>query len=259
MHFHGEIYEYNNEGSIAFKNDIEHAECTVVLIGGLGDNILTLPYLAELNEFLKSRQISLVIPQLRSMPLFTITPIESDIDDISDVVENIESPVVLIGHSTGCNDILLYIERSMHYNVIGVVLQAPVSDTEAMPRLIAEHNLELIKASDPRCNYIELQDETLWLKERYVSLYSIGGEEDLFSTYLEEEAYAKWKDRVPIMSVLSDEDEFCKNPPIEKFRLMGSVHVINNANHNLTGKNAQNQFLALLDVFFHKLGLNLMT
>lgn len=249
----GQVYEYNTKGNIAFRSNVLDPIGTVVLIGGLGDNLFTLPYYEALATFLRKREISLVIPQLRSMPLFNLAPVDWDVEDIRCITSGIQHPLVLIGHSTGCNDILLYLESGAAPNILGVVLQAPVSDTEAVPRDSAEHNLRLIRDSDEASNYIEL-DGTIWLKERYISLYSIGGKEDLFSTYLSDSAYAKWKGKVPIMSVLSGKDEFCKNPPIRKFNHMGSVHMITGANHNLTDRSSQSTFFDLLDKFFVKIG-----
>jgi len=256
MYHDGQVYEYNSSGNIAFRSC---PQCpivgTVVLIGGLGDNMFTLPYWTRLSDFLGKLGLSLVIPQLRSMPAFNLAPVDWDVEDIHDVVSAIDHPVILIGHSTGCNDALLYLASGASPNVVGIVLQAPVSDTEFVSRSAVEDRLDLIRESDANSKYIEFPDGTFWLKERYVSLYSIKGKEDLFSTYIDSEAYARWRGDVPIMVVISGMDEFCSNPPIGKFKCMGSVHVINNGNHSLMKEEAQLEFLDLLDTFFEEIKL----
>lgn len=245
----GAIYAYNSNGCIAFKNTIE-SENTVVLVGGLGDNILTLPYMKSLNDYCIRKGISLIIPQLRSMPLYYLAPIESDTGDLRDLVSTLSGSIALIGHSTGCNDILLFLDEYRPKNIKCAVLQGPVSDTESVSRTDINAVLERIQKGNEK--YVELENHSIWLKERFISLFSIRGKEDLFSSYLDDSAFAKWKTSTQILSVLSGQDEYCRNPPTEKFKMMGDVYLINSADHCLTSIQTQNEFLDSLDEFFLK-------
>lgn len=247
----GKIFQCSKKGLLVFKNGVE-SDSVLVLIGGLDSNLLSLPYCALLNEFCKNNGLSLVIPQLRSMPSYKTTSISSDIEDIRDVVAGISGSVVLVGHSTGCNDILLFLGEHRADNVKCAVLQGPVSDTESVPRDKAEAVLEAIRSSDSKQRYIELSDNSLWLKERYISLYSRNGKEDLFSSYLDDDSFSKWRGVIPILSVLSGKDEYCKNPIVEKFKLMGDVHVIEDGDHSLTSEKCQAEFVAALHQFLAK-------
>ncbi|ELA42800.1 uncharacterized protein VICG_00115 [Vittaforma corneae ATCC 50505] len=249
----GKIFQYNNKESLAFKNGVE-SDNTVVLIGGLGDNVLSLPYCTLLNEFCKNNRLSLIIPQLRSMPKYKTTSVDFDVEDIRDVVAGTNGHVALIGHSTGCNDILLFLNEYRPENVKCVILQGPVSDTESISRGKVDAVLETIEKSDGSQKYVELSDNSIWLKERYISLYSINGKEDLFSSYLSDELFSRWRGTVPILSILSGKDEYCENPPIRKFELMGDVQVIGDGDHSLSSEKCQAEFINIVYQFLTKVG-----
>lgn len=105
----------------------------LLFIDGMWGNILSIPYFYRLKNLCDNHNIVLVYPQLRSHPYFQIHRIEEDIEDITDVVNGLDGSVVLLGHSTGCQDSLLYISSSKSEKVKGIILQAPVSDIEARP------------------------------------------------------------------------------------------------------------------------------
>ncbi len=68
--------------------------------------------------------------------------IETDVEDLASFLDHIRdeygvSRVTLMGHSTGCQDIVEYMHRSANKGFIDrVILQAPVSDREAFDALL---------------------------------------------------------------------------------------------------------------------------
>lgn len=237
----GTVFSYN--GTFALRHGASRSRC-VVLVGGLGDGLLSLGYTSALARFCADNDMSLVIPQLRSHPAYEKVAIDSDVDDIESVVGGCEGDVVLIGHSTGCQDILLFLDRHPA-RVRGAILQGPVSDVEACASFRnspAEHQKIMDRARD--AGRLFLHGGKLWLAERFLSLFEQHGREDLFSSYLGDEAFARWKRPVPILSILSEHDE--SYPPsadgechaermARKFSLMGSTAVIRGASHGLCG------------------------
>ena len=244
----GSIFVYDDNNSIAFKNEIISSK-TIVFLDGLGGNILSNAYIQKLNEFCISQGITLVIPQLRSMPNFNIVPIEWDIEDINNVLNLIIGDVVLMGHSTGCNDILLYLKKFNSSKIKGVILQAPVSDPESVNYDIVTRNMKLIEDSCPENLYIELPNQGLWRKERYISLYLKNGKEDVFSSYLDDELFSMWSKKMKILSILSGSDEFSKFDLTQKFLLMGKVKVIEKADHSVSSDILQNELIETIDNF----------
>ncbi|KAI5149153.1 hypothetical protein ENBRE01_0727 [Enteropsectra breve] len=242
----GILFQYNESGSIAFDNGVESKMC-IILIGGLGDNIASLPYSGKLNELCLENGIRLIIPQLRSQPEYMLHPIEDDIEDIEDLMKHVQEKALLIGHSTGCQDILLYLKStSFREKVAGAVLQAPVSDTEANDCSGTEDLMETTE------KYL-LENGEVWLTERFTSLLKKYGKEDLFSSYLENEAFEQWKSYTKILTVLSEKDEFAKMLLTEKFKLMGDVKVIKDADHSISGREAQETFIKHVKDFISEL------
>lgn len=248
----GSISTYNSKGSLVFKNEIESSK-TIVFLDGLDGNILSNAYISKLNEFCISKNISLVIPQLRSMPNYRIAPIDFDIEDIKSVLRTVKGEIVLMGHSTGCNDILLYLESHSNLAIKGVILQAPVSDTESSDEQAVKVKLKLIEDSNPNELYIELPQIGLWRKERYISLYKKYGKEDVFSSYLDDSMFSKWIKKIKILAVLSGSDEYAKKDMKNKFSLMGKVCEIEDADHSISNKELQNILIEEIDKFFYEI------
>lgn len=186
------------------------------------------------------------------MPNFTITPIEYDVEDIAAIIKMVKGEVVLLGHSTGCNDILLFISQNKLQRVKGVVLQGPVSDIEAAFQPKIESSLNQIEESKASAKYIEIDNE-IWLKERFTSLYSVNGKEDMFSSYLDDEAFSQWKSKIPILSILCEKDEYCTKQIPEKFQLAGTVCMLRDADHCISSKECQRDFLIAINTFLDEL------
>lgn len=239
----GKIFVYNVHGSIAYKSNTM-SDRSIILIGGLGDGILSIAYLDRLLQFCEENRICLIVPQLRSQPNFELVSIEQDVADVRSIVDATQGRIVLIGHSTGCQDALLYLD-SHPGRVAGIVLQAPVSDIEAQDDPLLQERVQEARHAG---QYFEYAGR-MWLCERFISLFESHGREDLFSSYLNEEDFARWRGRVPILSVLSGNDEYCPVCLEDKFRLMGKVAVIENGDHGLIEDACKDAFIKELRAF----------
>lgn len=249
----GSLLVYSTSGLAAYENETE-SDKTVVLVGGLGDRMMTLSYIQNFLDFCAEHKMRLVIPELTSHPNFRTVSIEQDLEDIGDLLRVLEGDIILIGHSTGCQDILLYMEKYGCSKVKGLVLQGPVSDIEYLPDPAMDRKLALIAdfgRTDSR--FVEI-DGVIWLKERFSTLFTKCGREDLFSSYLDDEAFARWK-KIParILSVVSESDEYCLQDTCPKLELMGDVHVIKGGRHCLDSEEHRSEFVSAVSLFLKKL------
>lgn len=249
----GRIFGYNDFGSVAFTNDVESKKC-VIFIGGLGGNLCSPRYLPELEESCRSRGINLAVIQLQSNPSFTTVPIERDVENIKELIDVLSEKYdefILMGHSTGCQDSLLFLKE--HFNsgysnkIKGVVLQAPVSDVEGMEIMVPDLKEYIKKAEENK--YVEF-DGQIYLSERFLSLYRRNGSEDLFSSWISVNQYAEFKNYCRILSLVSSADEYCFVSVQDKLKLFGDVVVIEGAGHSVKDPAHQVMMLGHLEIFF---------
>jgi len=121
----------------------------LLFVGGLYDNFSSPPYLIDLAELFprhNDQQWALMHVQLSSaMKGFGTSDISRDIEEIGLAITHIRdvirkgklTNVVLLGQSTGCQDILHYISAPntndpLRPIVQGAILQAPLSDRDAL-------------------------------------------------------------------------------------------------------------------------------
>lgn len=262
----------------------------LVFIGGLGDGFLTVPYMPMLAESISKQfgQEWVVVEALiRSSYLgFGTGSLNRDCFDLSMLVKFLrqkrgraDSKVILMGHSTGCQDVMQYITKFIKERanepliaLNACILQAPVSDREA---IINDSNVteinELLKLSK---EYIEkgMGEEMLPLRSqkytfgspvnanRFSALLSVGGADDYFSSDLSDEENIKLfgKIEVPVLFLLGERDEFVPES-VEKEALLSSwkkactpcfwsVHskIIPGATHKLDSGSAENSVEILL-------------
>ncbi|CDR98720.1 uncharacterized protein SPSC_05969 [Sporisorium scitamineum] len=125
-----------------FDADPELAH-SLVFLPGLTDAIGGLPYLPRLAECLRKHGFSLVQPQLTChLGGYGQCTLEGDAQEIANCVAHLRSlpskrngKVVLMGHSTGCQEVIAYLLSSTRAansltTIDGGILQAPVSDRE---------------------------------------------------------------------------------------------------------------------------------
>lgn len=187
----------------------------VVAVGGLTDGFFALPYLPDLAELLKADgksdegvEWSLITPLLSSSHRgWGTSSLDRDADELLELSAHLKAyrgvdGIALLGHSTGCQDAVRYAERERGRNIageraplLGVVLQAPVSDREcffldpeAAP--LAQRRLDRCREAmkedkDPEATVIDFMTE--WdgaplSAARWFSLTEKGGDDDYFSS-----------------------------------------------------------------------------
>ncbi|KAG0591656.1 hypothetical protein KC19_1G191200 [Ceratodon purpureus] len=115
----------------------------VIIIGGLTDGLFATDYVEPLAKALEAEKWSLVQPLFSSSYTgFGTSSLKEDALEIEQLLnylidqENSEG-FILIGHSTGCQDIVNYLRTGGHCTraVRGAILQAPVSDREFLVTL----------------------------------------------------------------------------------------------------------------------------
>ncbi|CAF2341318.1 hypothetical protein HID58_038925 [Brassica napus] len=198
--FRGVLFKYGPKSiQVAFKTG-EYKQ-QVIFIGGLTDGLLATDYLEPLAIALDKEKWSLVqLLMSSSYSGFGTSSLKQDAQEIDQLVsylinkENSEG-VVLLGHSTGCQDIVYYMGTNAACSraVRATILQAPVSDREykaTLPETPALIDLAAKMISEGRA-------EELMPKEadpcapisayRYHSLCAYMGDDDMFSSDLSDD------------------------------------------------------------------------
>ncbi|CAI5526692.1 unnamed protein product, partial [Closterium sp. Naga37s-1] len=119
----------------------------VIFLGGLTDGLLPTQYTARLASELAAAHWSLLQTQLSSSYFgYGASSLEQDAAEIDELIAYIirryhASEVVLVGHSTGCQDIVAYLKstKATHRSAVkAAILQAPTSDRECMEQQARE-------------------------------------------------------------------------------------------------------------------------
>ncbi|RLV90235.1 hypothetical protein JA1_004719 [Spathaspora sp. JA1] len=213
----------------------------VLFVAGLGNGLLNVPYLPQLaqaasNEFRTSDGGSWGLVQVllsSSYAGWGTSSLDRDVMQLERAIKYFRSDIggnrkkiVLMGHSTGCQDTIKYlIERnhSIHGEIQGAILQAPVSDREAFKHGREEAQFDKL-VQDVYENYISKGREKELLTEeyrklsfntpitayRFYSLASQRGDDDYFSSYLTSDDYKKSFGNVskPLLVLYSGSDQF---------------------------------------------------
>ncbi|KAL7713725.1 Hydrolase [Entamoeba marina] len=176
----------------------------IILLSGLTDTLFSVEYFQQVAKELQHKYY-VCSPSLRSSGSgFGYLTIWDDIEDIDKVLQHITTTykstnIVIVGHSTGCQDIMILLQLQLHkkYPIKKCVLQAPVSDRDAV-----ENDSEIKKVIEEIENKYQqpikdlvhnktktelistkyLYDDKYFVSEdRFLSLIAPGGDEDWFS------------------------------------------------------------------------------
>ncbi|XP_008786931.2 UPF0613 protein PB24D3.06c-like [Phoenix dactylifera] len=197
---HGVLFKYGPKPvQVAFKTGDFNQQ--VIFIGGLTEGLLATEYLEPLSIALENEKWSLVQPLLSSSYVgYGTSSLEEDSLEIDQLIgylinkENSEG-VVLLGHSTGCQDIVHYMRTNFAFSraVRGVILQAPVSDREyraTLPETAVMIDLAAKMISEGRGMELmprEANPDAPITAYRYHSLCAYMGDDDMFSSDLSED------------------------------------------------------------------------
>ena len=189
-----------------------HAEWFEIVNSATARHLAYLPDLAELLKADRKSdegvEWSLITPLLSSSHRgWGTSSLDRDADELLELSAHLKAyrgvdGIALLGHSTGCQDAVRYAERERGRNIageraplLGVVLQAPVSDREcffldpeAAP--LAQRRLDRCREAmkedkDPEATVIDFMTE--WdgaplSAARWFSLTEKGGDDDYFSS-----------------------------------------------------------------------------
>lgn len=209
------------------------AQNAVIFLGGLGDGLLTVPYVEKLALPADWTIYNIVFSS--SYKGWGTGSLDRDADEIALFVEYLrglkKEKIVLMGHSTGTQDSIHYLLKKG--DVDGIILQAPVSDRETMGGFIGREGLDKLnkEAIDLKEQYGE--DHILPAKfgesflpapitcYRWLSMSLKGGDDDYFSGDLEEEQLANTFGKLtkPTLILYSGADEYAL-PTLDKEALV---------------------------------------
>ncbi|KAK7719467.1 hypothetical protein SLS57_005665 [Botryosphaeria dothidea] len=211
----------------------------LIWVGGLGDGLLTVPYPTALASRLPPTW-TLAQPILTSSYAgWGTASLGRDADELARLVAYFRSirpaaKIVLMGHSTGCQDAIEYVSAPANPSAAkqrapldGVILQAPVSDREAMVEALGWEGFHKINAAAQK--FVDegrgedilsfaltapIFQKTPVSARRWLSLASPDkrGADDFFSSDLDDGAVKKTFGAVPqglkICALYSGSDEF---------------------------------------------------
>ncbi|KAF2710133.1 DUF1749-domain-containing protein [Pleomassaria siparia CBS 279.74] len=241
----GTLHRYNNR-LVAFEHASPHAPSsteqsihTILWLGGLTDGLLTVHYPATIAKSLPPTWRIAEVLISSSYKGFATGSLTRDARELAACVKYFqqlrgkdETKIVVMGHSTGCQDAMELCVGSGKEQVqlAGVILQGGVSDREAFTDIAtrngmkAEFNAIVEKAeklvAEGKGSQI-MQKEGNPVAEmlgspmtayRTSSLLSLGGDDDYFSSDLSDQAleltFGKWPEETPLCFLLGEEDPY---------------------------------------------------
>ncbi|XP_027165409.1 UPF0613 protein PB24D3.06c [Coffea eugenioides] len=196
----GVMFKYGPKSiQVAFKTGDYKQQ--VIFIGGLTDGFLATQYMEPLASALEKEKWSLVqFLMSSSYSGYGTSSLKQDameLDQLINYLINKEDSegVVLLGHSTGCQDIVHYMRTNTACSraVRAAILQAPVSDREynaTLPETASMIDLASKMISEGRGSELmprEANPDVPMTTYRYHSLCAYNGDDDLFSSDLSED------------------------------------------------------------------------
>ncbi|XP_022861783.1 UPF0613 protein PB24D3.06c [Olea europaea var. sylvestris] len=222
--FRGVMFKYGPKPiQVAFKTGDYKQQ--VIFIGGLMDGFLASEYLEPLAIALEKERWSLVqFLFSSSYSGYGISSLKQDaleLDQLISYLINKEDSegVVLLGHSTGCQDIVYYMRTNAACSraVRAAILQAPVSDREfkaTLPETASMIDLASMMISEGRGLELmprEANPDSPITAYRYHSLCAYNGDDDMFSSDFSEDQLKQklgHMSSIPCLVIFSMADEY---------------------------------------------------
>lgn len=198
--FRGVMFKYGPEPiQVAFKTGDYKQQ--VIFIGGLTDGFLATEYLESLAIALEKEHWSLVqFLFSSSYSGYGISSLKKDAKELDQLISYLinkeeSEGVVLLGHSTGCQDIVYYLRTNAACSraVRAAILQAPVSDREyraTLPETASMIDLASTMINEGRGSELmprEANPDSPITAYRYHSLSAYNGDDDMFSSDFSED------------------------------------------------------------------------
>ncbi|KAL6708639.1 hypothetical protein ACN47E_002620 [Coniothyrium glycines] len=228
---------------IAFEHSSPHtisstdAPNTLLWVGGLTDGLLTVPYPTSIAAALPPSWVLAEVLISSSYKGWGTGSLQRDARELGECVKYFKTLrpgkfVVLMGHSTGCQDAMEYVvgkDADKRSTADGIILQGGVSDREAWEDMFkgdkrVELNAAIEKAKDlvdqGKEREIMSRDDSEVLKQmggpvsayRTYSMLAQGGDDDYFSTDLSDEhlktTFGKIPKTTPVCFLLGAEDPY---------------------------------------------------
>lgn len=235
----GTLHRYTDK-LVAFEHGTTSSSSVpknlIFWIGGLSDGLLTVHYPAAIGKALPSGWSLVEVLLSSAYEGWGTSSLKRDAGELGDCVKyfrNLPSKkggkIVLMGHSTGCQDLMEYVvgaEHSSRPAVDGVILQGGVSDREAWAEMVSDGVLKsLIQDAkklidEGKENELMNVEGNIVAKEfgspitayRTYSLLAKGGDDDYFSTDLEDAVlkgtFGRIPKSTPVMFLLGGEDPY---------------------------------------------------
>ena len=255
----------------------------LVAVGGLSCGFLFADYLVDLKRELESIGVYLCQPLMSSSHTGWGTgSVSRDAEELDVLLEHLcsrhgFSEFILLGHSTGCQDAVMYMRKfgghGRRFRVSRVVLQAPVSDREFLRWFLADVQEKLARCREMeregRADEIALMfrweeggDAIPVTARRFISLADVGGEDDMFSsTELDlNQALSSLRD-VPTLVLVSGADECqvpytdpaaCGRQLVHAIGASAELEVIEGGLHDLKGKETSERAALLIRDFTNR-------
>jgi pimeloyl-ACP methyl ester carboxylesterase len=233
----GRLHRFSNR-LVAF----EHADNSpstppniLLWVGGLGDGLLTVSYPTIISQVLPSDWAVAQVLLRSSYDGWGTRSLQKDVRELAQCVEyfrtlNPSGKILLMGHSTGCQDAMEYVVGRGHENrpsIDGAILQAPASDREVLVNTMPKESREAFtkmarewvdsgRGDDVLPVSVVGQDfmRTATTAYRFLSLLSpdMDGDDDYFSSDLPEEklrtTFGALKKETPLLVLFSGDDEY---------------------------------------------------
>ncbi|KAL8838758.1 MAG: hypothetical protein Q9170_002007 [Blastenia crenularia] len=189
------------------RNGVSSPPNILLFVGGLNEGFLTTPYIQSLTASLPRSYSFVEVLLSSSYSGWGHSSITQDVEEMAQCVEYFQSlrphaKVVIMGNSTGCQDVLHYVSSVGSRPIVdGAILQAPVSDREAIQMIYPVEDYRRYNAMAQQWVRDGKGDEMLpnqvslpilgsrITANRWLSLASPGpehkGEDDMFSSDLE--------------------------------------------------------------------------
>lgn len=258
--FRGVLFKYgSNSAQVAFKTGNYRQQ--VIFIGGLTDGFIATEYLEPLAIALENEKWSLVQTLLSSSYSgYGTSCLDQDATELDQLISHLinkedSDGVILLGHSTGCQDIVHYMKKNSACSraVRGAILQAPVSDREYLATL--PETASMIDLASKMIS--EGKEQELMPREanphapitayRYHSLCAYMGDDDMFSSDLGDDRLRLrigHMSSIPCQVIFSMADEYVpeyvdKKALLERLcRALGGAEKveIEHGNHSLSNR-----------------------
>ncbi|TBU14739.1 hypothetical protein CWI40_090140 [Ordospora colligata] len=246
----GKVFVYDTNCDLKAYSNLVESNVNIVYIGGLGANMTVDMFTVSLEKHCTNNGYRLIIPQLRSHPHFGLFTIDDDAQDLNELLMKIESDVVLVGNSTGCQDILHYLKVFGNSSVKLAVLQGAVSDVEYEEHIMNDLDKYIVQVRDMSSDAI-IKYRGMYIKvQRFMDLFCRYGKEDMFSSYLPDDFFMNLNvTNTRVLFVVSGNDEYGVCDILPKLKLVGnsSTMCIPEGTHILCTDRDISLFLGHLD------------